>query len=392
MLAIILLAFMTGCGRGNRQTTDGLITVDVTKSYPKKELILQDFLDVEYIPLETNDDFITMAQILAIGKEIMLFRNMGPDGDILIFDRNGKGLRVINRRGQGPEEFIGLVGLVALDEDGDEMFINDMRGRKIVVYDLFGHFKRSFTFREEGILGYTQIDIFDRDHLLCLDDAISSNSLDDRKQEIFKVVSRQDGGVTNIIQIPFTAKKVSTLYLEGGAMNVRDRKTVPYRDSWLLVEPSSDTIYSYLPDHSMIPFMTRTPSIQSMDPGIFLYPGVLTDRYFFMRTIKIEMFDWNSNPWPGTNLAYDRQEQVIFESVVYNGDFITKRPVSMYNSERETDIYLINSEDIVFAQKLEAFELVEAYKEGKLKGKLQEIAAGLDEEDNAVIMIAKHKF
>ena len=52
---------------------------------------------------------------------------------------------------------------------------------------------------------------------------------------------------------------------------------------------------------------------------------------------------------------------------------------------------LINSEDIVFAEKLDAFELVEAYKEGKLKGKLKEIAAELDEEDNAVIMIAKNK-
>ena len=174
-------------------------------------------------------------------------------------------------------------------------------------------------------------------------------------------------------------------------MTVRDRKTIPYRDGWLLMEPSSDTIYRYLPDHTMIPFIVRTPSIQSMDPEIFLFPGVLTDRYFFMRTVKIEMFDWQKNPWPGINLVYDRQEKSIFDVVVYNGDFITPIPVSMFNSERKTDIYLLNREDIVFAQKLEAFELVEAYKNGQLKGKLKEIAAGLDEEDNAVIMIAKNR-
>jgi hypothetical protein len=34
---------------------------------------------------------------------------------------------------------------------------------------------------------------------------------------------------------------------------------------------------------------------------------------------------------------------------------------------------------------------MEAYKEGKLKGKLKEIAAGLKEDDNPVIMIAKNK-
>ena len=46
---------MAGCG-GDHSSTDGLITVDVNDSYStKKELVLQDFMDVEYIPLETND-------------------------------------------------------------------------------------------------------------------------------------------------------------------------------------------------------------------------------------------------------------------------------------------------------------------------------------------------
>jgi len=53
--AILLLA-MTGCG-GNKQSDNEFITVDVTASYPKKELILQDFMDVEYIPLETGGEF-----------------------------------------------------------------------------------------------------------------------------------------------------------------------------------------------------------------------------------------------------------------------------------------------------------------------------------------------
>ena len=35
---------MAGC-RGGTQSTDDIITVDVTASYPKKELVLQDFVD-----------------------------------------------------------------------------------------------------------------------------------------------------------------------------------------------------------------------------------------------------------------------------------------------------------------------------------------------------------
>lgn len=45
-LSILLIT--TGCKRLD-QTADDLITVDVTNnSFPKKELALQDFMDVEY--------------------------------------------------------------------------------------------------------------------------------------------------------------------------------------------------------------------------------------------------------------------------------------------------------------------------------------------------------
>lgn len=58
ILAGILLIALAGCGE-NKQSNDDLIVVDVSKSYPKKELILQDLMDVEYIPLETTDEFLT---------------------------------------------------------------------------------------------------------------------------------------------------------------------------------------------------------------------------------------------------------------------------------------------------------------------------------------------
>lgn len=39
LLAAILLVLLAGCGE-NKQLHDDLITVDLSKSYPKKELIL----------------------------------------------------------------------------------------------------------------------------------------------------------------------------------------------------------------------------------------------------------------------------------------------------------------------------------------------------------------
>jgi len=129
--AVAMLLALVGCmGCGNRSASsvDNLIRVDVMADYPEKELILQDLMDVEYIALETTDDFITKGAVKAIGKDIMLVTNRGSDGDILVFDRNGKGLRKINRLGQSGEEYTQLTGLV-LDEDNDEIFVKEPKTR-----------------------------------------------------------------------------------------------------------------------------------------------------------------------------------------------------------------------------------------------------------------------
>ena len=75
----------SGCGGGNKQSSDDIIMVDVNKSYPKKELILQDYFDVEYIPLETTDEFLINVSIFACGKEIIVNYRLGT-GQIMIFD------------------------------------------------------------------------------------------------------------------------------------------------------------------------------------------------------------------------------------------------------------------------------------------------------------------
>ena len=91
ILLTALLLTLAGCS-GGKQSADDLITIDVSKSYPKKELILQDFMDVEYIPLETNDEFLTQGAVQDVGKEYLLVKNRNNDGDIFIFDRKtGKG-------------------------------------------------------------------------------------------------------------------------------------------------------------------------------------------------------------------------------------------------------------------------------------------------------------
>jgi hypothetical protein len=81
---------------------------------------------------------------------------------------------------------------------------------------------------------------------------------------------------------------------------------------------------------------------------------------------------------------YDKPEKAICNYTVSNGDYSTKKEIYM-NWLRPVN------HEIESCQPLEAYQLVESYKKGELKGKLKEIAAKLDEDSNPVIMLVKHK-
>ena len=382
ILIFILLAFLTGCG-GGRQSADDLIMVDVSKNYPEKELIVQDFFEVEYVVLETTDDFLTQGFVSAIGKEYILGKNRINDGDIFVFDRNGKGIRKINRKGQGGEEYTYSTEIV-LDENNNEMFILDNPARKILVYDLFGNFKRSFKNVDSCFYSYTFN--YDRDHLICYKYYSPGET---NKPPCHLIISKQDGSIALEIKIPYKEFKTH-VWIERGIANGEYliansyfHQIIPYMGNWALVEASSDTIYTYSPDGALNPFIVRTPSIYSMDPEVFLFPCILTDRYYFMRTNK-KIFDAEKmRGFPGADLVYDKQENTLFDYSMYNGDFSEKKYVSMGSKP-------VNHEIAIY-QSLEAYQLVEAYEKGELKGRLKEIAATLDAEDNPVIMLVKHK-
>jgi hypothetical protein len=385
---IIILCIITGYG-GCKQSgsqSDELILVDVTASYPKKELILQDFMDVEYIPLETSDTFLTQGFIQTIGKDIIIVTNYNNDGDIFIFGRDGKSVRKINRKGQGGEEYVSILG-ITLDEDNEEMFVNDYSGKKIVVYDLNGNFKRRFKHKENA--GYSRIYNFDSQNLICYDSYF--NQKGESYEQSFMIISKQDGSIHKEIQIPMEEKILTLLMLRDetnlitySAGPSNHHPIIPYLDAWVLVEPSADTIYTYLPNHTMTPFIVRTPSIRSMDPEVFLFLSILTDRYYFMETVKKEYDFEKQDGYPSTDLMYDKQEKAILGYTVYNGDYSTKERVYM-------KLNSVNKE-IAAMLILQAHRLVEANEKGKLKeGHLKEIAANLDEESNPVLMLLKHK-
>lgn len=376
---IIVLSF-AGCKHSSIQN-DNFITVDVTANYPIKELILQDLMDVEYIPLETTDKSVCQGFVQAVGKDIVIVRNYNADGEIFIFDRKtGKSLKRINRKGQGNEEYTHIQRIV-LDEDNNEIFVNDHFIKKILVYDLDGNFKRSL--KQDDDLYFSHVYIFDQESLIC-------NNYWVTDKPSFTIISKKDGHIIKEIVIPFKEKISLDLIVKDEVNNMTYGVTpqtyypiIPNFDNWLLVEQSSDTVYRYFPDHTMKPLIVRTPSVKSMSPEIFLFMSIVTARYYFMEAVKKEFDFKTSEGFPSTDLMYDNKEKAIFNYVVYNNDYSENTPVNM-------NAIPVN-EEIASWQSLDVNQLTEDYKRGILKGQLKEITSRLQEDSNPVIMLMKYR-
>ena len=377
---LIALFLITGCTGGSKQSTSELVVIDVTNSFAKKELKLQDIVDVEYIPLETTDEFLCPGNLNAIVSNNLIAVNDMRSGSIILFDISGKGLININKRGQGPGEYQAVLD-IAFDEEKNEMYVIDMRSQ-IFIYDLNGKFIRSFKIQEG--YGASNIRNFDRERLMCIDQ--------NTKKPLFFFASKQDGAFKEFIGIPREKQVSLNVQLNTGNREVDffgasigpNIKCIPYRDNWLLMDFSSDTVFTYSHDNKMSPFLVRTPSIHSMNPEVFLIPYMFTDSYYFMESVK-KSYNVETRQFPTTPLMYDCKEKAVFEYTMYNDDYPDK---PFTPSQGQT---VRSGNEIVAFVIFESFELVEAYKEGKLKGRLKEIASKLNEDDNQVIMLLRHK-
>ena len=102
-LALATAWAFAGCRQAEQ--ADTLPVIDMGKEYPEKELVVQDLFDVEYVPLETSDEFVTQGEVLDISEHFVAVKNWNNDGNLYLFDRqNGRGVRCINRRGQSGGE------------------------------------------------------------------------------------------------------------------------------------------------------------------------------------------------------------------------------------------------------------------------------------------------
>ena len=369
---IAFVAMSVSCGPS---ADIGMMTIDMEKSYPKKELAINDIWEMEYIALETDSLFLVSGgQPQHVGENKLGFVD-NRTGNLLFFDaKTGKKAFCINRKGAGPEEYKS-VGALVMDEKAGEIFAWSIIDGTFQVYDAQGIHLRTLPMRNKKKDEYLYITNFinlDDDRLLC-----SSHNI---KGYAVHYLQNKKTGLTTIVDSIPNEQYVSEYIFaqkDGVTYSTAPNLTpfVHTLEGLVYADHSNDTLYRMTDGMTPSPFIVRIPRVKETEPNKILRFDNETDDWMFLSGIEMA-YDFSQNKGlHQINYGVEKVSGEIFELTFVHPDYEGKE----------------YSPAALNARYYSSGELFTALEDGKLKGKLKEIASTLGEEDNGVIMLLKQK-
>ena len=379
-VAFMLALLATGCGDAN-QKPSALPQIDVRTNYPEKEICLQDVAEVSYIALDSQDGILFRGNVNDFsGKGIVIMDSQ--NNRLIFFDKQGKFQHVIQRQGQGPEEYSMMLDAL-VDWDKEDVFVFDS-GSKIVVYSLDGTFKRKLPLNANLV----QHDAYiwsDSQLVACR----YGNWDKDEKLVPYQpivLLSKEDGKMDSL---SYRKEHSFPTYIGAKEMNIRIHwpSLDKLNGDVYVNDLSADTIYRWdARTQALQPVMTRTPSVTLDDlDGYFMDLKGVSSQYYFLHFLARQasmdshfvMVDEKSR-----NAVYDRKEGKVYHPKFTNKDYPSMEKIHLNFCEEENACAIVQ---------LEAFKLIEALEAGELGGELKTIAESLKEDDNPVLMVVKFK-
>ena len=369
---IAFVAMSVSCGPS---ADIGMMTIDVEKSYPKKELAINDIWEMEYIALETDSMFLVSGgQPQHVGENKLGFVD-NRTGNLLFFDaKTGKKAFCINRKGAGPEEYKS-VGALVMDEKAGEIFAWSIIDGTFQVYDAQGKHLRTLPMHNKRKDEYVYITNFinlDDDWLLC-----SSHNI--KGYAVHYLQNKKTGLTTIVDSIPNEQYVSEYIFAQKDGMTYSTAPNLtPFvhtSEGLVYADHSNDTLYRMTDGMTPSPFIIRIPRVKETEPNKILRFDNETDDWMFLSSIEMA-YDFSQNKGlHQINYGIGKESGEIFELTLVHPDYEGKE----------------YSPTALNARYYSSGELFTALEEGKLKGRLKEIVSKLDEEDNGVIMLLKQK-
>lgn len=364
----------------------GLVTLDVTKDYPEKKIVLQDLADVKYIPLETKKNALLPNSAGCLGyvsDSLIVART--SDNKIVLFNGDGSVRSSFSHVGQGSKEYQYIIGM-AVDPKAQEIFIVDyLLKYRMQVYSFTGQYKRTLPIPYKMILNSLQD--FSADCLLACD--MDVNQGISNRAKPYMLLSKKTGEIVKELDIHFT-KRMSRSISKPLGKNQTISAALGYdpivrcEDSYVIGDLSADTVYTYTPQGILSPMLVRTPPVLSMETPKVLLPDYRAGSYFFFYLVDFE-FDFETRTgFPDKYMVYDYAAGKTYVCKLVNRDCeeqeIQLGDGGVTNRAWNTACYTIPSS-----------VLIEQSEAGKVHGPLKEIAANRTDDDNPVLAIVRFR-
>ena len=107
---------------------------------------------IEYIPLEDREECLLSNELNVVVTAQDIFVHDAKENKVFRFDKTGKFMNLMGKRGQGPGEYNRIFGIYA-DDSSKECFLLEPFSNRINVYDYNGTFKRNI--QEKGYYIYS---------------------------------------------------------------------------------------------------------------------------------------------------------------------------------------------------------------------------------------------
>ena len=327
MKSILLFSMFTSAIMlaGCRQSGETeMITINMEKSYSKKELTIDDLWEVEYIALETDSIFLLPGgQPQHVGESKLGFVD-NRTGNLLFFDATtGKKAFCINRKGPGPEEYKS-VGALVMDEKAGEIFAWTIFDGTFQVYDEQGKYLRTLPMhnkRKDEYLYITNFINLDDNRLLC-----SSHNI--KGYAVHYLQDKKTGLTTIVDSIPNERYVNQYIFAEKDGVTYSSAPNlIPFvrtSEGLVYADHSNDTLYRMTDGMTPSPFIVRTPLLKETDQNIILRFDNETDDWMFLSGIEMA-YDFSKNEGlHQTNYGVEKVSGEIYEMKFIHPDFAGK--------------------------------------------------------------------
>tara|TARA_R110001592_G_scaffold135241_2_gene351387 strand:+ start:1923 stop:3074 length:1152 start_codon:yes stop_codon:yes gene_type:complete len=239
-LFFLLLLVTFSCSKNtSEKESEAVVVTDDFKSYRLDiDLPVERFADlIESVELvrmeETDNSLLTYIYAVHQTNDQLVFAS-GRESDVFVFDMSGGFVRKINRKGEGPEEYLGITDLWL---EGDTLAIYTSSQSTVKRYGLKGNFIRSerLPVSPGHIYSYKGGYAMDMNYGLINDTSYYRYARLDKDLKLSGMYLPVDNRMS--VGLGFSANPV-----------------VPYKDGVTLHRAMSDTVY-YLSDNGFTPLL-----------------------------------------------------------------------------------------------------------------------------------------